>query len=142
MIKQISLIIVVFLGLAVINNSAFGIEPLDRAVINDERLVNLSGATLGEHIIVNQQVQITAKITNTQEDNQPFVYIVQIKDENDIVVKLGWISGSMTKYQNLSPSLSWTPKESGVYNAEIFVWDSLLTQGALTRISTLEIITS
>jgi len=141
-IKQISLIIVVFLGLAVINNSAFGIEPLDRAVINDERLVNLSGATLGEHIIVNQQVQITAKITNTQEDNQPFVYIVQIKDENDIVVKLGWISGSMTKYQNLSPSLSWTPKESGVYIAEIFVWDSLLTQGALTSISTLEIITS
>ena len=142
MIKQISLIIVVFLGLAVINNSAFGIEPLDRAVINDERLVNLSGTTLGEHIIVNQQVQITAKITNTQEDNQPFVYIVQIKDENDIVVKLGWISGSMTKYQNLSPSLSWTPKESGVYIAEIFVWDSLLTQGALTSISTLEIITS
>ena len=142
MIKQISLIIVVFLGLAVINNSAFGIEPLERAVISDERLVNLSGATLGEHIIVNQQVQITAKITNTQEDNQPFVYIVQIKDENDIVVKLGWISGSMTKYQNLSPSLSWTPKESGVYIAEIFVWDSLLTQGALTSISTLEIITS
>ncbi len=142
MIKQISLIIVVFLGLAVINNSAFGIEPLERAVINDERLVNLSGATLGEHIIVNQQIQITAKITNTQEDNQPFVYIVQIKDENDIVVKLGWISGSMTKYQNLSPSLSWTPKESGVYIAEIFVWDSLLTQGALTSISTLEIITS
>ena len=142
MIKQISLILVVFLGLALINNSAFGIEPLERAVINDERLVNLSGTTLGEHIIVNQQVQITAKITNTQEDNQPFVYIVQIKDENDIVVKLGWISGSMTKYQNLSPSLSWTPKESGVYIAEIFVWDSLLTQGALTSISTLEIITS
>jgi len=48
----------------------------------------------------------------------------------------------MTAYQNLSPSLSWTPKESGVYIAEIFVWDSLLTQGALTPSSTLEIITS
>ena len=132
----------VFLGLALANDSAFGIEPLERAVINDERLVNLSGATLGEHIIVNQQIQITAKITNTQEENQSFVYIVQIKDENDIVVKLAWISGSMTEYQNLSPSLSWTPKESGVYIAEIFVWDSLLTQGALTPTSTLEIITS
>ena len=142
MIKQIGLLLVVFLGLALANNSAFGIEPLERAVINDERLVNLSGTTLGEHIIVNQQVQITAKITNTQEENQPFVYIVQIKDENDIVVKLAWISGSMTKYQNLSPSLSWTPKESGVYVTEIFVWDSLLTQGALTSASTLEIITS
>ena len=142
MIKQIGLAMFVFLGLALANDSAFGIEPLERAVINDERLVNLSGATLGEHIIVNQQIQITAKITNTQEENQPFVYIVQIKDENDIVVKLAWISGSMTKYQNLSPSLSWTPKQSGVYVAEIFIWDSLLTQGALTSTSTLEIITS
>jgi len=141
-IKQIGLTMLVFLGLALANDSAFGIEPLERAVINDERLVNLSGATLGEHIIVNQQIQITAKITNTQEENQSFVYIVQIKDENDIVVKLAWISGSMTEYQNLSPSLSWTPKESGVYIAEIFVWDSLLTQGALTPTSTLEIITS
>lgn len=140
--KQIFLMVAVILGLGVIANSAFGLEPLERAVINDERLVNFSGATLGKHIIVNQQVQITAKITNAQETIQPFVYIVQIKDENDFVVKLGWISGSMTKYQNLSPSLSWTPKKSGVYTAEIFVWDSLLTQGALTKPVKLEIITS
>lgn len=142
MIKQIGSLMVIFLVLGWVNYYAFGIDPLDRAVISDERLVNFSGATLGEHIIVNQQVQITAKITNTQEEIQPFVYIVQIKDENDIVVKLAWISGSMTEYQNLSPSLSWTPKESGVYIAEIFVWDSLLTQVALTHTSNLEIITS
>ena len=142
MIKQISLAMVVILTLAMIDNPAFGITPLERAVITDERLVNLSGATLGEHIIVNQQVQITAKITNTQEVNQDFVYIVQIKNENDIVVKLGWISGSLTKHQSFSPSLSWTPKESGVYTAEIFVWNSLLHQGALTNNITLEIIAS
>ena len=142
MIKQISLAMVVILTLAMIDNPAFGITPLERAVITDERLVNLSGATLGEHIIVNQQVQITAKITNTQEENQDFVYIVQIKNENDIVVKLGWISGSLTKHQSFSPSLSWTPKESGVYTAEIFVWNSLLHQGALTNNITLEIIAS
>jgi len=140
--KKVILLFMVFLSLTMANNSTFGLEPLERAVITDQRLVNLSGNTLGEHILVNQQVQITAKITNAQEENQPFVYIIQIKDENDLVVKLGWISGSMTKYQNLSPSLSWTPQESGVYTAEIFVWDSLLQQGALTNPSTLEIITS
>ena len=142
MIKQIALFTAVILTLAMISNPVFGIEPLERAVINDERLVNLSGATLGEHIIVNQQVQITAKITNTQEEVQDFVYIVQIKDENEIVVKLGWISGSLTKYQSFEPSLSWTPKKSGVYTAEIFVWNSLLHQGALTNTVNLEIITS
>ena len=142
MIKQIALFLAVILTLAMISNPAYAITPLERAVINDERLVNLSGSTLGEHIIVNQQVQITAKITNTQEEIQDFVYIVQIKDENDIVVKLGWISGSLTKFQSFEPSLSWTPKESGVYNAEIFVWNSLLHQGALANTVKLEIITS
>ena len=142
MIKKISGLFAISLVLALANNPVFAIDPLERAIINDERLVNLSGATLGEHIIVNQQVQVTAKITNMQEDNQDFVYIVQIKDENDFVVKLGWISGSLTKYQSFSPSLSWTPVESGTYTAEIFVWDSLLHQSALTNTAKLEIITS
>ena len=64
------------------------------------------------------------EVITTQDEIQDFVYIVQVKDENDVVVKLGWISGSLTSYQSFSPSLSWTPKESGVYTAEIFVWDS------------------
>jgi len=141
-IKQFVIFGTVTLMLFMVSNPAFGVSPLERAVINDERLVNLSGSTLGEHVLVNQQVQITAKITNTQDAIQDFVYIVQIKDENDVVVKLGWISGSLTKYQSFSPSLSWTPKDSGVYMAEIFVWDTLLRQGALTNTVTLEIITS
>jgi len=128
--------------LFLVNISAYGISPLERAVINDERIVNLSGKSLGKNIIVNQQVQITAKITNTQEVSQDFIYIVQIKDENDVIVKLGWISGSLTKYQSFSPSLSWTPKASGAYSIEIFVWDSLLRQEALANYVTLEIITS
>jgi len=141
-IKQLLIFTAVTSMLLMANNPAFGVSPLERAEINDERLVNLSGSTLGEHILVNQQVQITAKITNTQDDDQDFVYIVQIKDENDVVVKLGWISGSLTKYQSFSPSLSWTPNDSGVYFAEIFVWDTLLRQGALTNTATLEIIAS
>ena len=141
MIKEIGAIVAVLM-LILANIPAYGIEPLERAVVNDERIVNLSGKSLGKNIIVNQQVQITAKITNTQENIQDFVYIVQIKDENDVVVKLGWITGSLTKYQSFSPSLSWTPKQSGVYSAEIFVWDSLLRQDALANYVTLEIITS
>ena len=141
MIKQAVAILALIMIFSA-NVPVFGIEPLERAVINDERIVNLSGKSLGKNIIVNQQVQITAKITNTQEKIQDFVYIVQIKDENDVVVKLGWISGSLTKFQSFSPSLSWTPKESGSYSIEIFVWDSLLRQEALTDYVTFEIITS
>jgi len=141
-IKQFVVFSAVTIILFMVINPVFGISPLERAVVNDARLVNLSGTTLGEHILVNQQVQITAKITNTQDTIQDFVYIVQIKDENDVVVKLGWISGSLTKFQSFSPSLSWTTKDSGEYMVEIFVWDTLLRQGALTNTVTLEIITS
>ena len=142
MIKQIVIFSAVTLMLIMAINPAFGVSPLERAEVNDVRLVNLSGSTLGEHILVNQPVQITAKISNTQDAIQDFVYIVQIKDENDVVVKLGWISGSLTKLQSFNAALSWTPKDSGVYMAEIFVWDTLLHQGALTNTVTLEIITS
>ena len=138
--KGIALVVVLILIMA--NASAYGIEPLQKAVVSDERIVNLSGKALGKNIIVNQSVQITAKITNTQDNAQDFVYIVQIKDENDVVVKLGWISGSLTQHQSFSPSLSWTPKDSGIYSAEIYVWDSLVRQEALTNFVTLEIITS
>jgi len=141
-IKQFVIFSAVTLMLFMAINPAFAVSPLERVVVNDARLVNLSGSTLGEHILVNQQVQITAKITNTQDTIQNFVYIVQIKDENDVVVKLGWISGSLTKFQSFSPSLSWIPKDSGEYMAEIYVWDTLLHQGALTNNVTLEIITS
>ena len=128
--------------LGIANIQVYGIGSLQKAVISDERIVNLSGKSLGKNIIVNQSVQITAKITNTQENLQDFVYIVQIKDENDVVVKLGWISGSLTQHQSFSPSLSWTPKDSGVYSVEIYVWNSLVRQEALTNFVTLEIITS
>jgi len=141
-IKKFVIFSAVILMLFMVINPVFGVSPLERAEVNDARLVNLSGSTLGEHILVNQPVQITAKISNTQDAIQDFVYIVQIKDENDVVVKLGWISGSLTKLQSFNAALSWTPKDSGVYMAEIFVWDTLLRQGALTNTVTLEIITS
>jgi len=138
--KGITLLVAIMLGIA--NIPAYGVEPLQKAVISDERIVNLNGKSLSKNILVNQSVQITAKITNTQENVQDFVYIVQIKDENDVVVKLGWISGSLTQHQSFSPSLSWMPKDSGAYSAEIYVWDSLVRQEALANFVTLDIITS
>ena len=138
--KGLALVVVIILISA--NIPAFGIGSLQKAVVSDGRIVNLSGKTLGKNIIVNQSIQITAKITNTQDSVQDFVYIVQIKDGNGVVVKLGWISGSLTQHQSFSPSLSWIPKDSGEYSAEIYVWDSLARQEALTNFIAVEIIAS
>ena len=118
------------------------IEPLDRAPAASPRLVNALGNSVTEHLNVNQQVQITADVTNNQETAQNFIFIVQIKNDENIIISLGWITGSLNPKQLLSPALSWTPDHSGSYLAEIFVWESLANQDALSKSLSISIITS
>jgi len=118
------------------------IEPLDRAPATSPRLVNAFGNQVIEHLNVNQQVQVTTDITNNQETTQDFVFIVQIKNDENVIISLGWITGSLNSKQSLSPALSWTPDHSGSYVAEIFVWESLTNQDALSESLSISIITS
>jgi len=118
------------------------IEPLDRAPATSPRLVNAFGDQVVEHLNVNQQVQITADVTNNQETTQDFIFIVQIKNDENVIISLGWITGSLNSKQSLSPALSWTPDHSGSYLAEIFVWESLTNQDALSESLSISIITS
>ena len=66
-------------------------------------------------------------------------YLVQIKNNEGFVVSLGWISGQLTPDQKLSPSLSWTPNESGEFTTEIYVWEGLINHRALSQYTTLQI---
>ena len=120
----------------------YAIEPLDRAPATSPRLVNALGNQVIEHLNVNQQVQITADVTNNQETSQDFIFIVQIKNDENIIISLGWITGSLNPKQALSPALSWIPDQSGSYLAEIFVWESLANQDALSKSLSISIITS
>ncbi|MGI0056006.1 MAG: hypothetical protein ACREAK_01390 [Nitrosarchaeum sp.] len=121
--KEICIIFGVLLVFTVLINPAFAIAPLDRIDITNPRLVNAFGSKILDQVNINQQVQISADIKNNQEKSQKFVYIVQIKNQNGVIVSLGWISGSLNPGQTFSPALSWVPKVSDVYTAEIFVWD-------------------
>jgi len=111
-----------------------GIEPLERAPATSPRLENLFGDTVSQNIIVNQPVQITADITNNQEISQKFVYIVQIKDSQNIIRYVNWFANiTLEPHQMFSASRSWTPKFAGKYVAEIYVWDSFSNQNALSE---------
>ena len=112
---------------------AFALTELERTSIMDPRLENAFGAPVLDNINVNQQIQISADITNHQTKSQNFVYLVQIKNDADLVVSLGWISGQLTPNQKLSPSLSWTSNDSGKYTAEVFVWEGLKNHSALSE---------
>ena len=82
---------------------------------------------------VDNQVQIVADVSNSQDKIQPFAYLVQIKDENKVTVSLAWLTGTLSPKQTLSPALSWTPESTGSYTATIFVWESIDNPNALSR---------
>ena len=142
MFKVILLFVFFVLFTVLIIPPIHAIEPLDRAPATSPRLVNAFGNQVIEHLNVNQQVQITADVTNNQETAQDFVFIVQIKNDENVIISLGWITGSLNSKQLLSPALSWTPDHSGSYLAEIFVWESLTNQDALSESLSISIITS
>ena len=121
--RQVSVIFGIMLVFTVLINPVFAITQLDRVDITNPRLVNAFGSEISDQVNVNQQVQISADVKNNQEKSQKFVYVVQVKNQNDVIVSLGWISGVLNPGQTFSPALSWTPKISNVYTAEIFVWD-------------------
>jgi hypothetical protein len=81
----------------------------------------------------NNRIQIVGSIKNEQTFDQKFIYLIQIKDQNDSVVSLSWMSGELSEKQNLDVSQSWLPKNSGTFFIESFVWNSLKDQIALSQ---------
>jgi len=90
-------------------------------------------------VLVDHQVQITADLTNNQKREQPFAYLVQIQNEGGVTISLSWITGSLAPGQSMNPSQSWTPSETGTYNAQIFVWESVDNPDALSVPLTIKI---
>ncbi|MEM4391534.1 MAG: hypothetical protein QXG67_01960, partial [Candidatus Nitrosotenuis sp.] len=107
------------------------VPPLERAPASNPRVVDAFGNTL-QSVSVDQQVQITADLTNGQDREQRFAYLVQIQNSNGVTVSLAWITGSLTAGQSFSPALSWTPSEAGTYTATVFVWESVDNPTALS----------
>ena len=107
------------------------IPPLERAPATNLRVVDAFSNTL-DTISVDSQVQITADLSNGQDKDQPFAYIVQIQDSSSVTVALAWVSGTLTPSQSFSPALSWTPTDAGTYTATAFVWESVDNPTALS----------
>ena len=83
-------------------------------------------------LTVGNQIMITADISNSQNTQQPFAYLTQVKNENQVIISLSWLTGSLSPRQSFSPAQSWTPTESGLYTVEIFVWESVDNPEALS----------
>lgn len=120
----------------------FALDGTQRAEIKNPRLVNSFGESVAQNINTNQQVQVSADVTNKQGKPQNFVYIVQILDSNKVTKKLSWFAASLNPQQTLSPAISWSTDLPGTYTAEIYVWDSIRDASALSPPIELKIIVS
>jgi hypothetical protein len=95
-----------------------------RVDISNTLLKNNAGIPIIEPI-TGRQVQVTAHVENKQNYEQKFVYIVQVIDEENKVIKLSWLEGKMNPYQTMTVGKQWIPDKSGTYLVEMFVWNSL-----------------
>lgn len=81
---------------------------------------------------VDEQIMIMADISNNQDIQQNFAYITQVTNNDSVVISLSWLTGSLSPRQMFSPAQSWTPTESGIYNIQVFVWESITNPEALS----------
>ncbi|SRR5579875_117177 len=92
---------------------------------SNPRIVDTFGNAINGTVKVGQQIQIITPLANGLNCVQPFAYIVQIQNQNDVTVWLSWITGTMIAGQSLNPTQSWIPAAPGAYTAQIFVWQSI-----------------
>jgi hypothetical protein len=107
--------------------------PLLEKISNSQITLTDSSSNPLKSFQANKRIQIVGSIINEQIFDQKFIYLIQIKDQNDSVVSLSWMSGELSGTQNLSVSQSWLPKNSGTFLIESFVWNSLEDQIALSQ---------
>ena len=89
--------------------------------LDDVDVVNSFGQKFDE-IKSDQALQIAADITNLNEHEHPFAYVVEITDiEGKLAQPAQWVTGTLNPSQTFNVSLSWMPEKAGQYKAAISV---------------------
>ena len=114
------------------------VPPLERAPATNLRIVDAFGSSI-DAVSIDQQVQITADLSNGQDRDQDFAYLIQIQNSEGVTVSLSWIAGSLSPGQSFSPSASWTPTSVGTYTVTAFVWESIDNPTALSPPLTIDV---
>ncbi len=82
---------------------------------------------------------IRTEITNAQNMNTPFAYLVQIKYDDQITVSLSWIRGELKANETMKVESTWIPEASGTYTMESFVWSDIDNPDPLSPTRTTEV---
>lgn len=73
-----------------------------------------------------QKINFVTEISNNDnKKSQSYSYIIQVKDENNKIVDLHWIDGTIDPTKKKTAAIIWEPIISGKYTIEIFMWDGI-----------------
>ncbi len=114
------------------------IPPTER-IKNSQIILSDSFGNELNSFSTHNQIQIVGTITNEQNFKQQFIYLFQVKDSNDAVVSIKWITGEISPNQSLDVSQSWIPSKLGSHFIETFVWTSLTDPTPLSQSQSTEI---
>lgn len=97
-----------------------------------KEVVNLSDLSVFDQsnratnsIDAGEPALFTINLSNNMLERYQYTYILQIKDQNDFVVSLSWLVGSLDAKESSTATIAWIPLERGMYIAEAFVWKDL-----------------
>ncbi|MEM3915571.1 MAG: hypothetical protein QW572_00925 [Candidatus Nitrosocaldus sp.] len=99
------------------------IPPTERFAVQQPRTVDQAGNPTTPQ--VNVPVSIATQIKNNTARAMDYVYIVQVKDANGVVVSLSTVSSTLDAGRTANVSASWMPTAPGTYTIETFVWSEL-----------------
>jgi len=78
-------------------------------------------------------MQIVGTVTNGQSFTQKFVYLIQVRNDDNSTESISWIQGEINPAQSLDVSQSRTPKKPVTYRIETFVWESISDPAVLSK---------
>jgi hypothetical protein len=122
--------------------TVFATDVHDQAILGQPLLKDIEGKELsGEGLRAENNIFITADLISDEKDLQlPYVFIVQIINEEGLAEKISFISGDLPGGQTANLLVQWIPAEGGKYSVEILVWNSLNNPVSLVEKSTSEFV--
>ncbi|GBC73913.1 hypothetical protein HRbin04_01322 [archaeon HR04] len=99
------------------------LAPTERFGVQEPKVVDQTGNPTTPS--VNVLVNIATEIKNNTAKPMNYVYIVQVKDANGIVVSIATVSSTLDPARTANVSASWLPTAPGTYTIETFVWSEL-----------------
>jgi len=100
------------------------VSVVNKIGLSQMQLIDQTGAALSRPS-VGMQVLIQSNLANNLSTDQPFAYIVQIKDSAGATVMISWMTGTLPANKQYAVAQSWLAGDKGDYAAEVFVWQSL-----------------